>query len=76
VYAYLDCHGVPVEMLVHPNESHGIFDPKTLRDYVDRAMNWFDYWLAGAVYHDDWRREEFDAWKAHPGRTRPCRSDL
>jgi dipeptidyl aminopeptidase/acylaminoacyl peptidase len=76
VYAYLDCHGVPVEMLVHPNESHGIFDPKTLRDYVDRAMNWFDYWLAGAVYHDDWRREEFDAWKTHPGQTRPCRSDL
>lgn len=77
VYAYLDCHGVPVEMLVHPNESHGIFDPTTLRDYVDRAVNWFDYWLGdAAVYHDDWRREEFGAWKAHPGGARPCRSDF
>jgi dipeptidyl aminopeptidase/acylaminoacyl peptidase len=74
VYAYLDCHGLPVEMLVHPHESHGIFNPKTLRDYVERNLNWFEYWLNDAPYRDEWRREEFDAWKKSPGHVRPCGS--
>lgn len=46
-FTYLHTRCRPVEMIVHPEEGHGIFDEETLRDYIRRDLAWFDYWLAG-----------------------------
>ncbi|WP_162314135.1 S9 family peptidase [Pseudoxanthomonas yeongjuensis] len=46
-FTYLHAHCKPVEMIMHPEEGHGIGDGETLRDYVDRDLAWFDYWLLG-----------------------------
>ncbi len=46
-FTYLHAHCKPVEMILHPNEGHGISDGEALRDYVQRDLAWFDYWLLG-----------------------------
>jgi len=46
-FTYLHAHCKPVEMIMHPNEGHGIGDGETLKDYVKRDLAWFDYWLNG-----------------------------
>jgi dipeptidyl aminopeptidase/acylaminoacyl peptidase len=46
-FTYLHAHCKPVEMILHPQEGHGIGDGETLRDYIDRDLAWFDYWLLG-----------------------------
>lgn len=46
-FTYLHAHCMPVEMILHPDEGHGIFDGDTWRDYVERDLAWFDYWLLG-----------------------------
>jgi dipeptidyl aminopeptidase/acylaminoacyl peptidase len=46
-FTYLHAHCKPVEMILHPEEGHGIGDGEALKDYVDRDLAWFDYWLLG-----------------------------
>jgi acylaminoacyl-peptidase len=46
-FTYLHTHCQPVEMILHTKEGHGVFDWKTLRDYIGRDLDWFDYWLKG-----------------------------
>jgi dipeptidyl aminopeptidase/acylaminoacyl peptidase len=46
-FTYLHAHCKPVEMILHPQEGHGIGDGEALRDYVNRDLAWFDYWLLG-----------------------------
>lgn len=46
-FAYLHANGCPVEMILHPEESHGIQNWPTMRDYIARNLAWFDYWLKG-----------------------------
>lgn len=46
-FTYLDAHCKPVEMILHTQEGHGVFDWQTLRDYIGRDMAWFDYYLRG-----------------------------
>jgi dipeptidyl aminopeptidase/acylaminoacyl peptidase len=46
-FSYLDSHCVPVEMIIHTQEGHGIDDWTTLRDYIGRDLAWFDYWIKG-----------------------------
>lgn len=46
-FTYLHTHCVPVEMIMHTEEGHGIYDPDTWRNYIDRDLAWFDYWLLG-----------------------------
>jgi dipeptidyl aminopeptidase/acylaminoacyl peptidase len=46
-FTYLHAHCKPVEMILHPEEGHGIYDGPTLRDYVERDLAWFRYWLEG-----------------------------
>lgn len=46
-FTYLHAHCRPVEMIMHPDEGHGVLDGETWRDYVERDLAWFDYWLLG-----------------------------
>jgi acylaminoacyl-peptidase len=46
-FAYLHAHCKPVEMILHPEDGHGIFDWTTLRDYIQRDLAWFDYFIKG-----------------------------
>lgn len=46
-FTYLHTHCRPVEMIMHPEEGHGIVNTDTLRDYIERNTRWFDYWLKG-----------------------------
>src|SRR3546814_14031599 len=46
-FTYLHAHCKPVEMIMHPGEGHGVSDGETWRDYVERDLAWFDYWLLG-----------------------------
>ena len=32
---------------MHPEEGHGVFDGATWREYVERDVRWFDYWIKG-----------------------------
>jgi dipeptidyl aminopeptidase/acylaminoacyl peptidase len=40
--------GVPTELVVYPNEGHGIANPEHQRDIVMRALGWFDERLKAA----------------------------
>lgn len=46
-FTYLHTHCKPVEMILHPDEGHGVFDGETWRDYVETDLAWFRYWLDG-----------------------------
>jgi dipeptidyl aminopeptidase/acylaminoacyl peptidase len=39
--------GVPVEFIYHPTQGHGIADEEVYRDWVERNLRWFDYWVMG-----------------------------
>jgi hypothetical protein len=67
-FVHLDTHGVPVEMILHPKDGHGIMTSDRIRDYNARNLAWFNYWLKGEPYPDAERQREFDAWRN--GRTR------
>jgi dipeptidyl aminopeptidase/acylaminoacyl peptidase len=47
LYAALKQKGVPVELVVNPREGHGIMDLDTYRDYVERNIRWFNFWVLG-----------------------------
>ena len=47
LYASLKEHQVPVELIAHPEEGHGIIEQETYRDYVKRNLDWFNYWVLG-----------------------------
>lgn len=47
LYAALKEHNVPVELIVHPEEGHGLLEMETYRDYVKRNIEWFNYWVLG-----------------------------
>jgi dipeptidyl aminopeptidase/acylaminoacyl peptidase len=47
LYRALHERGVPVELLIHPQEGHVIRDLEVYRDYVQRNLRWFDYWVLG-----------------------------
>jgi dipeptidyl aminopeptidase/acylaminoacyl peptidase len=70
LYISLDQRHIPVEMIVHPKEGHGVFTTSTLRAYIDRDLNWFDYWLLDKPYIDPERQPEFDEWKRAHGSPR------
>jgi dipeptidyl aminopeptidase/acylaminoacyl peptidase len=67
-YVYLHTHGVPVEMIMHPKDYHGIIATDRIRDYNQRNLAWFDYWIQGKPYPDAARQKEWDAWRAGAGR--------
>ena len=46
-FTYLHARCRPVEMIMHPEEGHGVFDGATWREYVERDVRWFDYWIKG-----------------------------
>lgn len=47
LYRALHERGVPTELLIHPDEIHVIRDLDVYRDYVDRNLQWFNYWVLG-----------------------------
>src|SRR3546814_16218945 len=55
-FTYLHAHCKPVEMIMHTGEGHGVFDGETWRDYVERDLAWFDYWLLGKGERSEERR--------------------
>lgn len=67
-FVYLHKHRIPVEMIMHPKDGHGIMTVDRIRDYNERNMAWFDYWIQGKPYPDAALQKEFDEWKAK-GRT-------
>ena len=44
-YAGLRDTGVPVEFVLHPSQSHGITDWELYKDWIERNLRWFDFWL-------------------------------
>jgi dipeptidyl aminopeptidase/acylaminoacyl peptidase len=64
LYAALSERGVPVELIVHPFEGHGIFDLETAKDYAVRNLDWFNFWLSGTEDPDPAKAEEYRRWKA------------
>lgn len=46
-FTYLHARCRPVELILHPEEGHGVFDGATWREYVERDVRWFDYWIKG-----------------------------
>jgi dipeptidyl aminopeptidase/acylaminoacyl peptidase len=47
LYRALHERGVPVLLLIHPQEGHTIADLEVYRDYVERNLRWFNYWVLG-----------------------------
>jgi len=43
-HALRDQH-VPTELVVYPNEGHGLVNPEHRRDVLDRAVNWFGKYM-------------------------------
>lgn len=44
----LETFHVPTKLVVYPDEGHAIAKPADRRDYVLRALSWFDEWFAKA----------------------------
>ena len=44
-YAGLRDTGVPVEFVLHPDQGHGINDWGLYKDWIQRNLRWFDYWI-------------------------------
>jgi dipeptidyl aminopeptidase/acylaminoacyl peptidase len=47
-HALRDQH-VTTQLVVYPNEGHGFVDPAHRRDVMDRAVEWFEHYMAPAV---------------------------
>jgi dipeptidyl aminopeptidase/acylaminoacyl peptidase len=47
LYAALKRRNVPVELVVNPQEGHGIVNIDTYRNYVERNVRWFNFWVLG-----------------------------
>jgi len=45
-YHALKAMGVPVQMVVYPNEGHVFYKPADARDYTLRTLQWFEEWFA------------------------------
>jgi dipeptidyl aminopeptidase/acylaminoacyl peptidase len=44
-YAGLRDAGVPVEFILHPDQGHSITDWQLYKDWVERNVRWFDFWV-------------------------------
>jgi dipeptidyl aminopeptidase/acylaminoacyl peptidase len=54
---------VPVELIIHPYEAHGIVDQATSKDYLERNVDWFDFWLSGKKDPDLRKTKQYDRWR-------------
>lgn len=63
LYAALRDHRVPVELLVHPYEGHGIADAEVSRDYLVRNLAWLDFWLLGRERPDADLTGQYARWR-------------
>jgi dipeptidyl aminopeptidase/acylaminoacyl peptidase len=41
----LRLQGVPAEVVIYPNEGHGVRDFPALTDFLTRVIGWFDTYL-------------------------------
>jgi len=37
--------GVPTELVIYPNQHHGLSAPSFLKDRLDRYVAWYQRWL-------------------------------
>ena len=48
MYQALKSLGIPTELVIYPNQNHGIMVPSYLKDRYERHIAWFDKYLKGA----------------------------
>jgi len=56
--------GVPTELVLFPNESHIIFQPRHRAAAMQRNLDWFDYWLQGRRNSTPVDENEYRRWDA------------
>lgn len=63
LYAALRERDMPVELLIHPYEGHGILDAQTSREYLEHNLDWFNFWLKGEENPDPAKTEQYKRWR-------------
>jgi dipeptidyl aminopeptidase/acylaminoacyl peptidase len=49
MFQALKSMGVPTQLVVYPEEFHGITRPSFVRDRLDRYLAWYDRYLRGTA---------------------------
>jgi dipeptidyl aminopeptidase/acylaminoacyl peptidase len=56
--------GIPVELIFYKNESHVLWHPRHIAASMQRAVEWFDFWLLGKIDPDPAKKEQYANWQA------------
>jgi len=70
----LSRRGKAIELYVFPQETHVKWQPAHRLAIYERNIEWFAFWLKGAIYCNPVRIDQYERWLAMPGA--PVRSDL
>lgn len=63
-YAALRDEGIPVELIVHPFEGHGVADVETSKDYLIRNAEWLGFWLSGTEDPAPEKLDQYERWRS------------
>jgi dipeptidyl aminopeptidase/acylaminoacyl peptidase len=45
MYQALQSLGIPTELVIYPNQNHGLSTPSYVKDRLERYIGWFDKYL-------------------------------
>ena len=69
LFSELSEAGAPVEMYAFPNEPHIKTQPRHKLAVYQRNLDWFRFWLLGAVDPDPAKAEQYRRWRAFAGKS-------
>lgn len=59
--------GAPSEFVIYPRTGHNLTEPQLMREAATRNLDWFAFWLTGAVDPDPAKAEQYVRWRAGGG---------
>ncbi len=62
--------GRPFDLYLFPNEFHVKWQPRHRAAIYERSLDWFSFWLMGAIDPDPAKREQYARWRAWAARQR------
>jgi dipeptidyl aminopeptidase/acylaminoacyl peptidase len=55
-------HHIPVELVVYPDDSHVLSQPRHRLASMQRNLDWFRFWLLGREDPDSAKQEQYERW--------------
>lgn len=56
-------HGVPVELVLYPDDGHVLMLPEHRMASMQRNLDWFNFWLQGREDPDPLKQEQYGRWR-------------